>query len=165
MTDTIVSKDALVGTWKILELKIVDEEQKTSYPYGKNPVGYNIYTQGEYMSSSIMMSNRLKLGLPVEEMRALGYGAKPKLVNTLKYIKAMLRYVQAGNNYAAYTGKYEVRDNKVIHHLEVNIVPDLVGIDSEFSINLSEDKLVLTSTLTTSEWGEYHLYVTLQRVS
>ena len=37
--NNIVSKDALVGIWKVVELKSIDKEQKISYPYGQNPGG------------------------------------------------------------------------------------------------------------------------------
>lgn len=160
MTDSVLSKDSLVGTWKFVEIKLVDKAQKITYPYGQNPSGYIIYTQEGYMAASVAMNSRLKLGLPVEEIRALGYGAKPKLINIFKYIKAIVRYVQAGNNYAAYIGKYEIRDNQVIHHMEVNIVPDLVDTDVAYHVEISEDKLLLTSP-----FGEYCLCPTLQRVA
>ncbi len=160
MTHSIVSKDTLVGIWKFVEVKYVDPEQNISYPYGKNPVGYIIYTQEGYMAASVMMSNRLKLGLPVEEIRAMGYGEKPKLIkNLFGYIRAIFRYVQAGNKYAAYMGKYEIRDNEVIHHIEVTIIPDAVGTEVGQTVEIAEDKLVLTRP------GTNTLYATLQRVS
>lgn len=160
MTDNIISKEDLVGIWKFIEIKLVDKDQNISYPYGKNPVGYIIYTQEGYMAGSVAMSGRLKLGLPLEEIRGLGYGVKPKLINILKYIKATIRYVQAGNNYAAYIGKYEISDNHVIHHIEVNIVPELVDTDVAYHVEILEDKLLLTSA-----FGEYCLSPTLQRVA
>ncbi|NEQ41291.1 MAG: lipocalin-like domain-containing protein [Okeania sp. SIO3I5] len=160
MTHSIVSKDDLVGIWKFIEVKYVDKQQNTIDSYGKNPVGYLIYTQEGYVAISIMMRDRLKLGLPVEEIQALGYGAKPKLIqNLFGYIRAIFRYVQAGNNYAAYIGKYEIIDNKVIHHIEVNIVPDAVGTVLEQTIEISGDKLVLTRS------GVNIISATLQRVS
>ncbi|WP_424102388.1 lipocalin-like domain-containing protein [Moorena producens] len=121
MTHSIVSKDAFVGTWKLIELKSVDKEQKISYPYGKNPVGHIIYTKEGYMSASIMMSNRLNLGLSMEEIQNGRNVSKLQLItNILKYIKATFRYFMAARNYVSYSGKYEIRDNKVIHHVEVS---------------------------------------------
>lgn len=144
MTNSIVSKDALVGTWKLVEVKSVDKEQKNIYPYGKNPVGYTIYTQDGYISSSIIMSNRLSLGLPIQEIFRMAYGGKPKITNLFNYLKATLRYVQAGNKYASYICKYEIRDNKLIYHIEVSLVPDFIGTDLEMAFEISEDQLVIT---------------------
>ncbi|NEQ11709.1 MAG: lipocalin-like domain-containing protein [Moorea sp. SIO4E2] len=147
MTPSIVSKDAFVGTWKLVEMKYVDKQQKISYPYGKNPVGHIIYTKEGYMSASIMMSNRLNLGLSMEEIQNGRNVSKLQLItNILKYIKATFRFFQAARNYISYSGKYEIRDNKVIHHVEVSLIPDLTGIDLERTFELSEDILVLTAS-------------------
>ncbi|NEO13878.1 MULTISPECIES: lipocalin-like domain-containing protein [unclassified Moorena] len=161
MTPSIVSKDAFVGTWKLAELKSVDKEQKISYPYGKNPVGHIIYTKEGYMSASIMMSNRLNLGLSMEEIQNLRNVSKLQLItNILKYIKVTFRYFMAARNYISYSGKYEIRDNKVIHHVEVSLIPDWTGIDLERNFELSEDILVLTASSVGNTF-----YLTWQRVS
>ncbi|MBP0013903.1 MAG: lipocalin-like domain-containing protein [Roseofilum sp. SBFL] len=145
MTDSMVLKDALIGTWKFVEVKLVDKEQKISYPYGKNPIGYLMYTQEGYMAASLAKSDRLKLGLPVAEIFNLGYGAKINwTTGVFKYIKAFFRYFQAGQNYAAYIGKYEIIDNQVIHHLEVHIIPDVIGADIKQTVEISENTFVLT---------------------
>ena len=160
--NNIVSKDALVGIWKVVELKSIDKEQKISYPYGQNPVGYIIFTQEGYMSASLMMSNRLNLGLSVEELMGMAYGgAKPKLItNLFKYIKAVVRYLQAGSKFASQFSKYEIKDNKVILHVEVSIVPDLIGKETERTFEFSEDLLVLEASS-----GENIISSTWQRVS
>lgn len=163
MTDSIVSKDAFVGTWKLVEVKSVDKEQKVSYPYGENPVGYTIYTQEGYMSSSIIMSNRLSLGLPIQEIFRMGYGGKPKITNLFNYLKATVRYIQAGNKYASYFCKYEIRDNKLIYHIEVSLVPDFIGTDIEMAFEISEDTLVITRLY--GENKDNSVIATWQRVS
>jgi len=161
MTHSIVSKDALVGTWKLIEATEVDTEQKISYPYGKNPVGYIIFTQEGYISLSVMIGNRLKLGLSLEEIQSRGKVATLKLItNIFKYIKAIVRYFQAGNKYAAYISKYEIRDNKVIESIEVSIIPDLIGLVLERTFEISEDKLVITTSYTKKT-----ISATWQRVS
>ncbi|RQH04074.1 lipocalin-like domain-containing protein [Okeania hirsuta] len=147
MTDkNIVSKDDLVGIWKLIEVKSVDNKQKIVYPYGRNPVGYTIYTQEGYISCSVMMSNRLNLGLPIQEMFIMAYsdGGQLKLANIFKYIKSAIRYIQAGNKYGSYISKYEIRDDKLIYHIEVSIIPDLIGTELENTVEISEDILVLT---------------------
>ena len=144
MTDTIISKDAFVGTWKLVEVKSVDNQQKVSYPYGQHPVGYTIYTQDGYISCSIIMRNRLGLGLPIQEIFNMAYGGKAKITNLFKYLRATVRYIQAGNKYASYICKYEIRNNKLIYHIEVSLVPDFVGTDIEMAFEISEDTLVIT---------------------
>ena len=159
--NSIVSKDTLVGIWKLVELKSIDKEQKISYPYGQNPGGQIIYTQEGYMSASIMMSNRLNLELSLEEIQNAKNVSKLKLITNIpKFIKATLRYFQAAKNYTSYSGKYEIRDNKVIHHVEVSLIPDWIGVDLERTFELSEDILVLTASSM-----DNNLCITWQRVS
>ncbi|MCL2939717.1 MAG: lipocalin-like domain-containing protein [Trichodesmium sp. MAG_R02] len=159
MTDSTVVKDAIVGTWKLVEMKCVDEEGNISYPYGQDPVSYIIYTEEGHMSFSIMMSNRLKMGLLVQEIMDMGYGRKPT-INIFKYLKAGVRYLQAVQKYVGYMGKYEIKDNKVIHHIEITVVPDLIGIDVERTLEISGDTLVLTGT-----YPQYRIDTTCKRVS
>ena len=94
----------------------------------------------------------------------MAYGGKPNLIaNIFKYITATVRYVQAGNKYAAFIGKYELRgDNKIIHHVEVHIIPDWMGVDMERTIEISEDILALT---TSYAGAENSICTTWQRVS
>ncbi len=147
MSDNLISKDNLVGTWKLVDFYSVDAKQQVGYPFGKNPTGYLVYTENGYMSVSIMTTNRPLLGLSVEEMQDLK-NAKLGLeliANLGKYIKASLRYFSAGRNYLSYSGKYEIRDSTVIHHIEVSLVPDWVGLDFERNVEFSEGQIILTN--------------------
>ncbi|MDB9517404.1 lipocalin-like domain-containing protein [Roseofilum reptotaenium CS-1145] len=164
MTNSIVSKDALVGMWKLIEMKSIDKEETIIYPFGKDPVSYIIYTKEGYVSFSIMMSNRLNLGLSIQNLMDLGYGIKSKTsilqVSIFKYIKAIIRYFQSVQKFVSYTGKYEVKDNKVIHNIEIHVVPDLIGADLERIVEISGDTLFLSSS-----YPEYTVYSTWERVS
>ncbi|MCL2929921.1 MAG: lipocalin-like domain-containing protein [Trichodesmium sp. MAG_R01] len=149
MGNNLISKDNLVGTWKLADFYTIDSKQKIAYPFGKNPTGYLIYTENGYMSVLIMTTNRPLLGLSVEEMQDL---KSPKLgikliANLGKYIKATLRYFSAGRNCLSYSGRYEIRDSTVIHHIEVSLVPDWVGLDFERNVEFSEGQIILTNML------------------
>ncbi len=147
MSNNVISKDNLVGTWKLADFYTVDGKKQIGYPFGKNPTGYLVYTEDGYMSVSIMTTDRPLLGLSVEEMQDLK-NAKLGLqliANLGRYIKASLRYFSAGRNYLSYSGKYEIRDSTVIHHLEVSLVPDWVGLDFERNVEFSEGQIILTN--------------------
>ncbi|WP_193199862.1 lipocalin-like domain-containing protein [Nostoc sp. MG11] len=161
MIQSVVSENDLVGTWKLIDFKSIDSE-KIDYPFGKSPVGYIIYTQDGYMCASIMTSDRLNLEMSIAEMQEFrNVALKPQLiVDILKYIKAILRYFQAARNYISYSGKYEIIDNRVIHHVEVSLVPDWTGTDLERTVEFSGDKLVLISPLA----GNVSFHLTWQRV-
>ena len=51
--------------------------------------------------------------------------------------------VAAIDSYVSYCGKYEIKTNKVIHHIEVSLFPNGVGIDQERLLKLEGDRLIL----------------------
>ncbi|MGD1712994.1 lipocalin-like domain-containing protein [Dapis sp. BLCC M172] len=149
MSDNLISKDNLVGTWKLADFYTVDAKQKIDYPYGKNPTGYLVYTENGYVSVTIMTTDRPLLGLSMEEMQELKdvkLGLK-LIANLGKSIKASLRYFSAARNYLSYSGKYELRDSTVIHHVEVSVIPDWVGVDLERNVEFSEGKIILSNNI------------------
>ncbi|WP_210407357.1 lipocalin-like domain-containing protein [Hydrocoleum sp. CS-953] len=149
MSDNLISKDNLVGTWKLADFYTVDGKQKIDYPYGKNPTGYLVYTENGYVSVTIMTTDRPLLGLSMEEMQELKdvkLGLK-LIANLGKSIKASLRYFSAARNYLSYSGKYELRDSTVIHHVEVSVIPDWVGVDLERNVEFSEGKIILSNNI------------------
>lgn len=50
-------KDCFIGTWKLITNMKTDGEV-TTYPYGKDAVGYITYDSNGYMSVQIMQQNR-----------------------------------------------------------------------------------------------------------
>ncbi|MDJ1172315.1 lipocalin-like domain-containing protein [Roseofilum sp. BLCC_M154] len=157
--NSIITQESLVGIWKLMDMKTVDDEQNVIYSYGKNPPGYLIYTKEGYVSVAMMNKHRLNLGLTVQHIMDMGYGIKRK-INIFKYIKALFRYIQAVQQFVSYTGQYKVRDNKVIHNLEICSVPDVIGVDFERAIEISGDQLFMTVLE-----PDYTVYTTWQRVS
>jgi hypothetical protein len=157
--NSIITKESLVGMWKLIEMKTIDKEQNIIYPYGKDAVSYITYTKEGYVSLGLMGKNRLPLGLPIENILDMGYGLKPK-VNILKYIKAIFRYLQAAQQFVCYVGKYEVRDNQVFHNLEISVVPDVIGMDLPRTVEISGNQLSLNIF-----YPKYTVYSTWQRVS
>ncbi len=137
--------EKFVGTWKLLEFKTVESDTNVIYPMGKNPEGYIIYTPDGYMSVCLMMQDRPKLELSMQELLEYKSMKFSKLIkNLFKYIKATLRYFEASRNYVSYAGTYEIQDNKVIHHLIASLIPDWVGIDLERTFEFIEDRLILS---------------------
>ncbi len=109
-----------------------------------------------------MTSDRLNLEMSIAEMQKFrNVALKPLLIGDIfKYIKAIVRYFQAARNYISYSGKYEIIDNKVIHHVEVSLVPDWTHTDLERTFEFSGDKLILISPCV----GNASFHLTWQRV-
>ncbi len=51
----------------------------------------------------------------------------------------------AAGTYISYCGKYEILDGKVIHHVEVSLFPNWVGVDQERFFEFQGDRLLLST--------------------
>jgi hypothetical protein len=118
--------ERFVGTWKLVSYENRSGDQVT-YPLGKDPVGYILYNRDGYMAVAIMASKRRRfsssdpMSVPTEEM------------------------VAAASAYISYCGKYEVTEDKVIHLVEVSLIPNWAGEKLERFYKFEEDKLMLST--------------------
>ena len=151
-----------IGTWKLVSWETKTPEGKVFQPFGQNPIGYLTYTEDQHMSASIMRENRLNIEISSENlMKARQVFLRPwLLINGWKYIKATLRYLQASANYVSYSGKYEIKGNKVVHHVEVSLLPDWTGTKVERTFEFSGSRLLLI----TPPLGGNPQYLTWERV-
>ena len=53
----------------------------------------------------------------------------------------------AVEGYVSYCGRYEVNGDKVIHHIEVSLFPNWVGVRQERMYELDGDRLTLSTPL------------------
>lgn len=51
----------------------------------------------------------------------------------------------AADTYLSYCGRYEVRPDKVIHHVEVSLFPNWIGMDQERFFEFDGDRLSLST--------------------
>lgn len=114
-----------VGTWRLVSAETKTADGEVSQPFGKNPTGYIMYSQDGYMAVAIMEPGRasfasgdFRAGTPEERQAAF-------------------------DTYISYTGTYEVRGDKVIHHIEVSLFPNWSGTDQERFFEFSGDRLSL----------------------
>ena len=123
-----MASNPLIGTWRLLswENRSVEDGQ-VSYPLGEDASGYIMYNQDGYMFVAIMSAYRLKFaggdllgGTPEEE-------------------------AQAEETYVSYCGRYDLREDAVIHHIELSLFPNWVGADQERLLELRGNRLTLST--------------------
>ncbi len=51
----------------------------------------------------------------------------------------------AASSYVTYCGRYEVGDGTVIHHVDVSLFPNWVGVDQERFVEVKGDELTITT--------------------
>jgi hypothetical protein len=128
------TSSAVVGAWR-LESFVVDASAEAEKPrFGINPVGYLMYTASGKMSAVLMATHRAKLDSPK------GATSTPQ------------ELTESLANFLSYAGTYEVRGNRVFHHVEVSVFTNLVGTTLEREFTISGDTLTIR-TLPPEIWG------------
>ncbi len=136
-----MTKNILVRAWKLLSWEAINESGQKEFPFGSDPVGTLTYTDNGYMSVAIMKSNRSDIGVAPDAIRK----ARWKIIRP-RYLKALLSYFRGATTYFSYTGRYEIIGNRVVHYVEVSLIPDWVGEKQEREFELIDDNLIISST-------------------
>ena len=117
----------LTGTWRLVSWENRASDQEITHPLGTNPVGYLTYDEDGFMSVSIMRRDRAPfatgdlLTADADELRA------------------------AAETYVSYCGRYDLYDDRVVHHVELSLFPNWIGEDQERLVELSGSRLTLST--------------------
>jgi len=122
-----MSVEPFVGAWRLLSLEARSSTGDLSYPFGQDAAGYLLYSREGYMSVAVMQARRTHFASP----DALQAPAEEKLA--------------AFDTYSSYSGRYEVRERRVIHHVEISSFPNWSGKEQERFFAFSGDRLTLTA--------------------
>ena len=116
-----------VGAWRLVasQQKLADGTTRHNPFYGPGGVGYIIYSDAGYMCVVNMDPSR------------------PQWKNEFAPTEAELRSAIGG--LMAYAGAYEVnaKERYVIHHVEVDKIPNRVGAKQKRFFTFSENRLIL----------------------
>jgi Lipocalin-like domain len=116
-----------VGTWRLLSWESRNADGEVSYPFGQDAVGYITYTADGYMSAILTSAHRAP------------FAAGDILKATVEEQAA------AAATCIAYSGRYEVLEGKVVHHVEVSLFPNWVGRPQERYYQFFGDRLSLST--------------------
>jgi hypothetical protein len=104
-----------------------DETGQVSYPRGRDAKGYLTYTGDGYMFGAIMSTDRAPF-------------ATADLVGGTPTEQA-----SAARTYTSYCGTYDLMEGIVVHHIEISLFPNWVGVDQERIIEVNDDHLTLST--------------------
>lgn len=120
-----MATNPLIGTWRLISYEARTGDGAVSYPLGKNPSGFILYSEDGYMSVTMMSANRtnyassdLRAGTPEEKLAA-------------------------AETYLSYSGKYTFEGDRVLHHVEVSFFPNRVGTTQVRHLTLSGNTVTL----------------------
>ncbi len=94
-----------------------------------------MYSADGYVSSNIPSDNRLNI--------ASG-----------EFKSATLEELQSAARYISYCGRYEVKEDYVLHHMEVSFFPNWVGKTIKRNFEFKDNKLILTADEMTRNIGQ-----------
>ncbi|MCH8089837.1 MAG: lipocalin-like domain-containing protein [Chloroflexi bacterium] len=138
--------ESFIGTWRLLSCELRTADGDISYPYGRDARGYITYTADGYMSVSIMSDGRRNFA----DGDLLGGTVEEKLA--------------AAESYISYCGKYQVREDRVIHNIEVASFPNFVGDSQERLFQFSAGRLSLSTVPILFEGKQRTAHVVWERV-
>jgi hypothetical protein len=122
---------SVVGTWKLLSYKSNRSDGSSVDLYGAAPLGQLIYDSSGHMSVHLLAPDLAKCG-------SMDRRKCPDLTARAAF-----------DNYLGYWGRYKVSaDGKsVVHRLDGASTPDWVGTSQERFIELSGNRLTITTPL------------------
>lgn len=123
-----MNKDKFIGTWKLLSLESKTEDGNVNYPLGKDVSGYLTYTEQNFMSVSMMQPNR-----PIFKSLDIKGGVIEEKVAAI-------------DGCVSYCGRFTIQGKKIIHHIELSLFPNWVGIDQERFYEFQSDRLILSTS-------------------
>lgn len=133
-------RSGVVGAWSLVSFN-VDEGKKEEKPrFGPDPVGYLIYSADARMAAVLGGTHRPELHSPS------GAGASEAARS-----ESLL-------NFLAYAGRYEIRGDRVFHHVEVSVFTNLAGTTLERQFSIAGDTLTIR-TLPPEIWGSSNVLV------
>jgi hypothetical protein len=115
----------LPGAWRLVSWEARAADGRIAHPFGPDAVGLLIYTDDGHMSVAIASAGRR----PFANADLLGGTGAEK--------------AGAVESYISYCGRYEVRPDSVIHHVEMSLFPNWAGQDQVRRADLDGDRLTL----------------------
>jgi hypothetical protein len=117
----------LVGNWRLVAYLFHPDDGDEYAPFGDNATGLITYTADGFMQVSVAASDRTT------------YDANDFQGGTVEQQAA------AARSYLTYAGRYEVRDDRVLHIQEISLLPYRDNVTLERYAELDGDRLTLTT--------------------
>src|SRR5271165_4150306 len=133
-----MSRDALLGTWKLSSYVVNTDAGEKSMPYGEHPTGYLSYSADGRMQVIGTASGR-----------TVPQGSTHTDQEQLALYQSMF----------AYGGTYSVETGKVTHHVDISWNGVWTGTDQVRAFAVNGNTLTISSRLTNPATGTAAQYV------
>ncbi len=118
-----MAENPFIGRWKLVSFEFRKSDGQVTYPFGQDLHGYIFYNPDGYMSVDFMRNGR------------------PNFQTEGLFSGSIAEKVLAYEQYFSYCGRYEIRSEQVIHHVEVSLFPNWTGQDQIRFYRFEGDRL------------------------
>jgi hypothetical protein len=122
-----MSSNPLVGTWRLISWENRTLDGAVSHPLGEDAAGYIAYNEDGYVFVAIMRPAR-----------------RPFVAGDL-LSGSTAEKAGAAETFVSYCGRYELHGETVIHHVELSLFPNWVGVAQERLVKIDGDRLTLST--------------------
>jgi hypothetical protein len=120
--------DRLVGTWKLESASSSTASgERNETPFGPSPTGFLTYTQDGRVTAIV------------------SYGGRKRLSSSDSLSAPVDEQAEAFKTFIAYAGRYTLKGDKVIHHVEISSIQDWVNTDLIRRIKFEGERIVLAT--------------------
>ena len=124
-----IAAEDLLGTWSLVTWDIQYSDQRpVTYPYGADAQGMLIYAPDQHMTVVICSA------------------ARPRLTTESVRKAPVEEKVGAFETYFSYAGRWELRDDAVVHRLSFALNPNFIGTDQVRQLQLEGERLTLSTS-------------------
>lgn len=124
-----------VGTWRLLDYTFFHDDGRAEKPWGADVIGYLLYSAEGYMSGNLSPARRTWRS----RLRRL----TAEVPGVTEKSEAKLPSRGIPRDYIAYSGRYSVDGDTVIHHVEVSLFPNWIGLAEVRRYEFEDDRLIL----------------------
>lgn len=127
----MADRSPFVGVWKLVSWEVAQPDGAIQYLFGRNVVGYLMYTADGYMSAQIMDPDRRQSdpNFPLENAGAQTLSDPDR--------------ARAYTTYLAYCGSYTVEADRVVHHVKAALIPSWTGSEQARPFRFDDGLLVI----------------------
>lgn len=120
------SRSPVVGWWSLLEWRTVDASGATiGHPFGVRAAGTLGYSAGGFMQGQVSAQDR------------------PRPASADPFGGSDLDRAAAYSSYVAYSGRYDVHPDRIVHHVNTSLFPGWTGSEQVRYYTLTGDELSL----------------------
>ena len=120
------NRENLVGSWRLESVSALNEGgDRNNEPFGNGPKGSLTYTADGRMAVLI------------------SYGGRKPLSSEDRILAPAEEKNEAFSTFFAYSGRYSLLDDRVIHHVDISSVENWVNTDLVRFIEFSDDRITL----------------------